>query len=369
MKLLTIFNNKGGVGKTTLLYHLACSLAELGKKVLLIDLDSQCNLTLYGIDIEKLHDIWKSEDIFFDEGYEYGRKTMSSEKFSEFIKKPHTIHFMLKPTEDGTGDIEEMSEPINLAENLDLIPGRLTLYLYENKIASRWNDVYAGDVLAIRTIIRIRQIANQYAEKKGYDYVLLDTSPSLGALNKTIIMNADGFIIPALPDMFSLYGIRNIGKSLKVWKKELDTIFALISDEKRELFPKNPVQFLGYTIYNAKRGKSKNADTWGLAQAHYNYAMKIPNAVIEHISKELRSTLSDEDLNSPIGATEVMFSHNTYPSAAQKYRTPIWKIPDCDLDEEDRGTITGNRQRYYDTRDAYIKFANEFIQRVNKLEG
>lgn len=368
MKLLTVFNNKGGVGKTTLLYHLACSLAELGKRVLLIDLDSQCNLTLYGIDIEKLHDIWKSEDIFFDEGYEYGRKTMFSENFSEFIKKPHTIHFMLKPTEDGTGDIEEMSEPINLAKNLDLIPGRLTLYLYENKIASRWNDVYAGDALAIRTITRIRQIANQYAEKKGYDYVLLDTSPSLGALNKTIIMNADGFIIPALPDMFSLYGIRNIGKSLRVWKKELDTIFSLISDEKRELFPKNPVQFLGYTIYNAKRGKSKNADTWGLAQAHYNYAMKIPDAVIEHISQELRCTLSDEDLNSPIGATEVMFSHNTYPSVAQKYRVPIWKIPDCDIDEEDKGTITGNRKRYYATRDAYIKFANEFIQRANKLE-
>ena len=52
MKLLTIFNNKGGVGKTTLLYHLACALTELGKKVLLIDLDSQCNLTLYGIDVE-----------------------------------------------------------------------------------------------------------------------------------------------------------------------------------------------------------------------------------------------------------------------------------------------------------------------------
>lgn len=368
MKLLTIFNNKGGVGKTTLLYHLACALAELGKKVLLIDLDSQCNLTLYGIDVENLHEIWKSEDVFFDEGYEYGKNTMSTEEFKKFIKRPHTIHFMLKPTEDGTGESEEMPEPISLAKNLDMIPGRLTLYLYENKIASRWNDVYAGDSLAIKTITRIRQIAKQYAEKKGYDYVLLDTSPSLGALNKTIIMSADGFIIPALPDMFSLYGIRNIGKSLAVWKKELDTIFALISDEKRKLFPKEPVQFLGYTIYNAKRGKSKNTDTWGLAQAHYNYAMQIPDAIIENISRELRCTLSEEDLNSPIGAREVMFSHNTYPSAAQKYRVPIWKIPDCALDEEDRGTITGNRQRYYETKASYIKFANEFVKRVDKLE-
>lgn len=369
MELLTIFNNKGGVGKTTLLYHLACALAELNKKVLLIDLDSQCNLTLYGIDIESLHRIWKSEDIFFDEGYEYGRKTMSSEKFSEFIKKPHTIHFLLKPTEDGTGDSPNMSAPINLSKNLDLIPGRLTLYLYENKIASRWNDVYTGDSLAIKTITRIRQIANQYAERNKYDYVLLDTSPSLGALNKTIIMNSDGFIIPALPDMFSLYGIRNIGKSLGVWKKELDTIFALISEEKRKLFPKEPVQFLGYTIYNAKKGKSKSTDTWGLAQAHYNYAMQIPDVIIENISEELRCTLSNEELNEPIGAKEIMFSHNTYPSAAQKYRVPIWKIPDCNLDEEDRGTITGNRQRYYDTRNAYIKFANEFIKRTNKLNN
>lgn len=368
MKLMTIFNNKGGVGKTTLLYHLACALAELGNKVLLIDLDSQCNLSLYGVDIEHLHDIWKSEDIFFDEGYDYGRKSMGEDRFSEFVKQAHTIHFILKPTEDGTGEINDLPMPINLSENLDMIPGRLTLYSYEQKIASRWNDIYAGDSLAIKTITRIRQIAKQYAENNGYDYILMDTSPSLGALNKTIIMNADGFIIPALPDMFSLYGIRNIGKSLKVWKKELDTIFALISNEKRKLFPKEPVQFLGYTIYNAKRGKNRNIDTLGLAQAHYDYAIQIPDAIRKNISAELRCKLSEADLDMPIGSNEIIFSHNTYPSTAQKYRVPIWKIPDCDLEAEDKGTITGNRQRYYDTREAYIKFANEFIQRTNKLE-
>ena len=222
MKLMTIFNNKGGVGKTTLLYHLASVLAEMGKKILLIDLDPQCNLSLYGIEIEHLHEIWRKEDIFFDEGFNYGKKTMTREQFDAFSREAHTIHFILKPTEDGEGEIENYSKPINIAPNLDMIPGRLTLYTYENKIASRWNDVYAGEALAVRTITRIREIAKMYSEMNGYDYVLLDTSPSLGALNKTIIMTADGFIIPALPDMFSLYGIRNIGKSLVSWKKELD---------------------------------------------------------------------------------------------------------------------------------------------------
>ena len=64
MKLISVFNNKGGVGKTTLKYHLACALAELGKKVLMLDLDPQCNLTIYGLDSESLHKIWQDEDGF-----------------------------------------------------------------------------------------------------------------------------------------------------------------------------------------------------------------------------------------------------------------------------------------------------------------
>ena len=135
----------------------------MGKKVLLIDLDPQCNLSLYGIEIEHLHEIWSKEDIFFDEGFNYGKKTMTKEQFDAFSREAHTIHFILKPTEDGEGELENYSNPINIAPNLDMIPGRLTLYTYENKIASRWNDVYAGEALAVRTITRIREIAKMYS--------------------------------------------------------------------------------------------------------------------------------------------------------------------------------------------------------------
>ena len=67
MDIISIFNNKGGVGKTTLTYHLAHALAEMGHKTLIIDLDPQCNLTILGMDQEKLHEIWSAEDDFIED--------------------------------------------------------------------------------------------------------------------------------------------------------------------------------------------------------------------------------------------------------------------------------------------------------------
>ena len=64
VKTISVFNNKGGVGKTTLTFHLAHALAEQGRRTLLIDLDPQCNLTIYGMDQDALHAIWKAEDAF-----------------------------------------------------------------------------------------------------------------------------------------------------------------------------------------------------------------------------------------------------------------------------------------------------------------
>ena len=52
VRLISVFNNKGGVGKTTLSFHLAHALAELGHRVLMVDLDPQCNLTINCMDVE-----------------------------------------------------------------------------------------------------------------------------------------------------------------------------------------------------------------------------------------------------------------------------------------------------------------------------
>ena len=365
MKIVSLFNNKGGVGKTTLAFHLANILSEMGKRILMIDLDPQCNLTICCMDEEHLHRIWDKEDSYIED-FESFSKSIPSEKQRALLNEPRTIHFLLKPTEDGQSSLSQTPPPINLGENLDLIPGRLTVHMYENKISERWSGSYLGDSLSIRTITNIRSIAEEYSAIYNYDFVIIDTSPSLGSLNKVVISTVDGFLIPALPDMFSMYGIRNIGNSLKQWNKEFNTIFGLISSEKRNRFPENFVRFLGYTIYNAK--KYTGVTSWDLAKAHYNYAQQMPRIIEDFISPEVRGHLTQEQTSNPIGALSVMHSHNTLPNMSQKYKQPIWRIPSfAELDPNDRSTIMGNKGVYEATRDSYMGFANSFLERILTL--
>lgn len=371
MKIVSLFNNKGGVGKSTLGFHLGCALGELGKKTLLIDLDPQCNMTISGMFEDGLHQIWQEEDEFIDD-FEAAVEQYGLEKI---ISNPRSIHFLLKPIEDGLNELTEYPPVIKLYDNVDLIPGRLSLHKYENKLAERWSGLYQSDNLSIRTVTNIRRICEVYKKLNGYDYVLIDTSPSLGILNKVIISTVDGFIIPALPDMFSAYGIRNIGNSLQQWQREFETIYKLISEDKRARFPEKFVQFLGYTIYNAKR-QSKHLNEYDLAVAHYAYAKEMPKIVDRYIMSQNRAPVAD--IMNPIGGVAVMYSHNTFPSVAQALKCPMWLVPqtykyykennpellDTLLVEEPN---PGHYKRYRETQENYHTFAKEFIERAEVL--
>lgn len=363
MKIISLFNNKGGVGKTTLSFHLSHILAELGYKVLMIDLDAQCNLTICSINQENLAKIWEEEEqLIADFKFDWSQH-------SSLLDSPRTIHFLLKPTEDGRDPLSKLPPPIKIKKNLDLIPGRLTIHKYESKIAERFNGVLSKDPLAIRTVTDIRGLAHRYTLENNYDFVILDTSPSLGALNQNIISMADAFLIPALPDMFSSYGVKNIGNALNEWSETFSTIQKVLPENKRTEFPRQFVRFLGYTIYNAKKYTKSSPDKWNLAQAHYNYAKNIPDVITKYIPERVWSNLTQDLLKSPIGNQAVMLTHNTLPNMAQKYNTPIWDIPDLQiLDIEDRSTIRGNHQTYRDTKEQYKLFAMDFLTRIGTLD-
>ncbi|MNF49573.1 Sporulation initiation inhibitor protein Soj [compost metagenome] len=364
MKTISVFNNKGGVGKTTLTYHLAHALEHLNKKVLIIDLDPQCNISTLSVPQEWLMNVWKKEDKYISD-FKASRESASEQEFDDLNKNVRSIHYLLTPTQEGTAEIGVLPPPVALAKNLHLIPGRLTMHLYEDKISSRWSDVYQGDPLAIRTITRIRKLAEEYAIAYDYDYVIMDTSPSLGALNKVIISTTDGFIIPCAPDMFSLYGIRNLGSALDLWQKQFSTIFHLLSEEKRKNFPENFVKLLGFTIYNAK--KYAGNPPWELAKAHYNYALQIPNEIMKCVPANVLDSVPAAALSTPIGGTSIMHTHNTLTGMSQKYHVPMWRVPSEPELNDDSNTVLANRVVYERTLEKYTEFARDLLTRIQAL--
>ena len=372
MKIISVFNNKGGVGKSTLSFHLGKALGVMGKKVLFVDLDPQCNLTICAMRETELEKIWEEEDPYIDD-FEDAKKKCPDD-FLKVMNKTRSIHFLLKPTEDGFNEIEQLPPARIVSENVFLIPGRLSIHQFENKLSERWSGLYQSDNLSIRTITCIRRLCERYSEILDIDYVLVDTSPSLGMLNKAIISTVDGFIIPAQPDMFSLYGIRNIGSSLDSWGKELEVIYRLISEEKRERFPKKFVQFIGYTLYNAKKYDGDNE--YQLADAHYSYAKRIPQ-IINHYIKAANK-INVDDIDMPIARGAIIHTHNTYPSVAQALKCAMWEVPEVymRLQQTDPDYLKeqmidnlnrGSFGRYRETKEKYVEFASDFIRRTEAL--
>lgn len=150
-------------------------------------------------------------------------------------------------------------------------------------------------------------------------------------------------------------------------EKEFDTVYRLISEEKRSRFPDAFVRFLGYTVYNAK--KYEGHPPYDLAIAHQNYVQQIPSVINQFISEEVRSHLSDEQVKTPIGGISVMHTHNTFPSMSQKYHCAIWQVPSVsNLEEADRHTVQGNRGKYEETKGKYIEFAKSFLERISTLK-
>jgi cellulose biosynthesis protein BcsQ len=368
MKILSLFNNKGGVGKTTLTYHLAHILATpeaeggLGKRVLLIDLDPQSNLTILALGEEVVEKIWEEENAFIESGFQDTKNDLGKNAFETLLKKPRTIHFLLKPTEEGITDetILPPPVPLNRMETLSIIPGRLSIQTYEATIAERWSGAYVGNQLSIRTITRIRKVAEVYAQKYSCDFVIMDTSPSLGALNKVVISMADGFIIPCMPDLFSLYGIKNIGKALSFWEKEFQTMARLQRNSLKD-FQKSFVNFLGYTIFNAK--SYKNYNKWDLSQAHYNYVLRFPKAIEESFNAIPTKPIPNDIIKEPIGDIAIMHTHNTFPSQAQKYKCPMWELPNAALESGDYA-LKANKVKFEKIKQAYAAFAIDLLKRV-----
>jgi cellulose biosynthesis protein BcsQ len=194
MTSITVFNNKGGVGKTTLLCNLAAYLSlEKKKKVLIIDADPQCNATTY---------------LFPDE------------KLVEILEGKHgSINDLLAPLSKGKGYYDGQLPILKgSAFKVDLVPGDPKLALQEDLLAADWQQAQGGNARGLQTTLVFSELLQRC---KNYDYVFFDLGPSLGAINRSVLLACDFFIIPMSSDIFSLQAIENLSVSLTRWRKGL----------------------------------------------------------------------------------------------------------------------------------------------------
>lgn len=223
MKSIAFFNNKGGVGKTTLLCNLAGFLSrKCEKKVLVIDADPQCNTTSYVLEEDSFYSFY-----FEDKGF--------------------SISSLIPTLEDGEGFVKEFTAKQTDYFGFDIIPGNPTFAISEDFLANEWKDVKSSDYRGIRSSLLFSDFLSKCEE---YDYVFFDMGPSLGAINRAILLACDYFLTPMSADVFSLLALGNIGKSLSNWRSTFISGYNGLEAEKKEKIDKFhrgcQIKFIGY---------------------------------------------------------------------------------------------------------------------------
>lgn len=260
MKSIALFNNTGGVGKTTLLYHLAWMYAGLGVRVVALDLDPQSNLTSSFLPDERLDELWR------------GSTTGS------------TIVDAVAPLlEEGTGDVREPHLE-TIGPNLAMVPGDLALARVEDELSAQWANCLSGTPKAFRITTALHRAVHLAASRFEAELVLLDVGPNLGALNRSALIAADHVVVPLVTDLYSLQGLRNLGPTLREWRKGWEKRLEEVPSSLIDL-PSGRMQPAGYLVLQHATRRSRPARAylrWAeRIPAEYRRAMDLPEAAAD----------------------------------------------------------------------------------------
>lgn len=192
---LAFFSNKGGVGKTTLVYHLAHMFADMGRRVLLLDLDPQCKLTEMCLSEDSLLSVWR--EAHAGAGTSFG---------------------CLHPLMFGPGDVRT-PEVIEVSSGVQLLPGHLGLSTFDDPLSEAWSGALGGDDLAFRRLSAFHSLAlsARRAEEEP-ELVLIDTGVTLSPINRAALLASDFIVTTLSPDVTSIQGLQNLGTVLHSWR-------------------------------------------------------------------------------------------------------------------------------------------------------
>ncbi len=328
MKTIAIFNNKSGVGKTSLVYHLAWMYADLGFSVVVADLDPQANLTTMFLPEYRLEELWPDSD----------------------GDHPKSILGTVSPILRGLGDISEPHvEQIN--QTLGLVVGDLGLSRFEAKLSSAWPDCLDRDEAAFRTESAFHRTMLRAAEIRDADIVLIDVGPNLGAINRAAIIAANFVVFPLAPDLFSIQGLRNLGPTLSTWQEEWQERVDRKPHGSDLPLPSAVIIPAGYIVmqHAVRAGRP--------VQAYQKWIKQIPDVYRREALDDVgaSATSTDDDVH----CLATLKHYRSLMPMAQEVRKPMFQLRAAD------GALGGH---IHAVRDCYEDFKKLAISIDNKCK-
>jgi cellulose biosynthesis protein BcsQ len=268
--VIAFFNNKGGVGKTTLVYHLSWAFADMGRNVLAADLDPQANLTASCLDDDQMEELWPEE------------------------AHKKTVYGCIEPLVRGTGDITETPYTVEIDQRLHLLPGDLDLSRFEDDLSQQWPLCLDSKERAFRVISAFWRMVQNGARHVNADLILIDPGPNLGAINRSVLVSSDYLVIPLTPDLYSLQGLKNVGPTVRDWRKEWEERKSR-NPVKGLKIPKGGIKPLGYVVMQ----HSVRADR--PVKSYERWVKRIPEVFAQEVKgippDEFKSIVKDQDFN------------------------------------------------------------------------
>jgi cellulose biosynthesis protein BcsQ len=321
---IALFNHKGGVSKTTTTFNLGWMLASKGKRVILVDTDPQCNLT----------------------GMALGEETEDDEARIAAIYNTHSnIKIGLAPAFESQPRAIEAVDciPIEGRDGLFLLPGHVGFAEYEVTLGIA--QELSGSIQALKNLPgSITDLLEKTAKKFDADYILIDMSPSLGAINQNLLMTSDFFIVPTTADFFSVMAIDSLAKVLPKWYAWAESASSLqILKDATYPFPDVKLRFLGTIIQNYRiiRGKETAAfETW-IQKIEEDVSSKLVPVLRKRNMMLPERVYTEQGIGSSFCLTKIS-NFNSLIALSQQHRTPIYALTAQQLRQT--GVVLQNNQ-------------------------
>lgn len=328
-KKLVYFNNKGGVGKTTLAYNTAVKFAEMGYKTVLVDLDPQCNLSRISLG-----------------------NTFEENLFSDSQK---TIYTVLQGVVRGGADIDKSVkfEKIGTSNNLFILPGSLKLSEYENSLISAYGEAAQGSERGFFSTSAIDRFLTEKGLEEEIDLFVIDTSPNLNLLNRVVFLGSDYFVTPLMPDAFSVQGIENLGNTFETWKDNWKKTAKVLAKDKGISHNKvldGEGLFIGY-IVNSYNQYSKKP-----IKSNEEWIEKIPTFIKKYLSeKHCRNGLVEKSWNNPLALIK---DYGQLPPLAQIKNKAIFNL---DPSEDGFENVKGTKENLEQSKNEFINLSENIL--------